>query len=161
MLLALLLLCALIATTNLWQRILAISIVTAQGSKIEFQGREINVGLKYAYFDKDDESIELQKVMPGFLGFDYENFLTFRVTRPRDVEDLEEHCTMKPQSCKNSENGSYLVRSIPLKVKIGDKKNSYITFHNSVCNVFISYIGSDGGEMHRELVDNFFEESCS
>ena len=159
-LLASLLLFTIVVSTNLWKRIFVLSVVVLQGSKIEFNNRQIYLGLDYVYFENDDGSLEVQRVLPGFKGFDDGSFLTVHTEKPTDMKNLEDHCNVKPNDCEVRGGGNYIARSILLKKYPGTEPMYYSSFHSKNCNVYISYIGEVFGNVHKNFVDNFFELGC-
>ncbi len=159
--LAFLIFLAIVFATSLWKNLYVFSMATIQGSSVKFLSHEIHLGLKYVYVFKDNESIEIQKVMPGFKGLDEVNFLTFFVTKAGDIENLKEHCSVRPQSCEVRNKGRYVARAIPMNLNMDPEIWSYNSFYSERCNVYISYIGEAFGNIHREFVDRFFADNCT
>jgi hypothetical protein len=116
--------------------------------------------MQYVYSEKDETSIDIQKVNPWFRDLDVLDVLFFHVALPRHIEDFQDHCSLKAESCDIRGNGNYVAISIPIKHKIGSEESSYNTFHSEKCNIYIAHIGEAFGNVHRDFIDRFFEENC-
>jgi len=144
----------------MWKSVSVFSVAVLQGSEVDYMGHKVYLGLDYIYLENGDESIEVQKILPWFHGSDDLSSLTFHIEKPKDLENLKEHCNVRPQGCETRGNGNYLARSILLKNYPGSEATYYNSFHSENCKVYISEIGEEFGLTHKAFIDNFFENSC-
>lgn len=132
-----------------------------QGTKANYKGYDIYLGLTYVYSEADQfGGPTLQKVGSRFIGLENDYFLSFDEGSRQEVDATKNSCSDVNTTCEEREFNNYLGISAATFIRSNNMTLTKTVYYKPNCEIHISHRGKAFDERYNEVVEKFFSENC-